>query len=106
MTKLHDKAYLNAQTYFKVKNYRSAIVALRNALKQYPDSPHREEILYLTALSSYEYAANSVEAMKRARYLDMMERYLNYIAEFPEGKHAKELAKLYEKAREYVNKNE
>ncbi len=104
--KLHDKSYLNARTYYKIGQYKSAITALRNALKEYPDSAHREEILYLTAMSSYEYASNSIPAVRRARYLDMMERYMDYMAEFPEGAHAAELTRLYEKAREYVNENE
>ncbi len=104
--KLYEKAYLNARTYYKIGQYKPAIAALTNALREYPDSPYREEILYLAALSSYEYASNSVPSFRRTRYLDMMERHLNYISEFPEGKHAAELTKLYEKAREYVNKNE
>ncbi len=104
--KLHDKSFYNARTYYKIGQYKSAITALRNALKEYPNTKHREEILYLTALSSYEYAANSVPAVRRERYLDMMERHLNYISEFPQGPHAKELTKLYEIARKYVNENE
>lgn len=104
--KLHEKAYLNARTYYKIGQYKSAVAALHNALKEYPDSVYREEILYLAVLSSYKYADNSVPTVRRTRYLDMMERHLNYISEFPDGKHAAELTELYEKAREYVNKNE
>jgi outer membrane protein assembly factor BamD len=104
--KLHEKAYLNARTYYKIGQYHPAVAALSNALKEYPDSSYREELLYLSALSAYEYAANSVPAARRTRYLDMMERHINYISEYPDGKHAAELTKLYEKAREYVNENE
>lgn len=104
--KLQDKAYLNAYTYYKIGQHKSAITALRNALKEYPESIHREKILYLTVLSSYEYASNSYPTLRRERYLSMMEYYLNYISEFPEGDHAAELTKLYEKAREYINNNE
>lgn len=31
--RLHDKTYLNAYTYYKIGRYKSAIVALKNALK-------------------------------------------------------------------------
>lgn len=106
IAKLHDKEFQNARTYYKIGQYKSAITALRNALKEYPETRHREEILYLTALSAYEYAENSVPAQRRARYLDMMERHLDYISEFPEGSHAEELTQLYEKARKYVNDGE
>lgn len=45
--RLHEKAYLNAYTYYKTGKYKSAIVAFKNALKQYPESKRREEIMYL-----------------------------------------------------------
>ncbi len=50
--RLHDKAYLNAYTYYKIGRYKSAIVSLKNALKQYPESSHREEIMYLIVESA------------------------------------------------------
>jgi outer membrane protein assembly factor BamD len=100
--KLREKAFINAYTYYKTGYHKPAVIALRNALKEYPDTEHREEILYLIARSSYEYAANSVATERRDRYLDMMDTYLNYISEYPEGAHTKELEKLYENARRYV----
>ena len=39
--RLHDKSYLNAYTYYKIGRYKSAIVSLKNALKQFPDSKRR-----------------------------------------------------------------
>lgn len=52
--RLHEKAYLNAYTYYKIGRYKSAIVALKNALKVYPESAHREEIMYLIVDSGYQ----------------------------------------------------
>ena len=100
--KLRDKAFLNARTYYKIGRYRSAIVALQNALDDYPDSPHREEILYMMAKSSYEYAHNSLVDRQRDRYLDMMDYYLSYISEFPEGKYARELGRLNDNAKKFL----
>lgn len=102
MQKLYDKEYLNARTYYKIGAYRSAVVALKNALDMYPETTHREELLYLIAKSSYEYASNSMPHLRRDRYLSMMDDYLNYVSEYPEGEHAKELEKLYGNAREYI----
>ena len=45
--RLHDKEFLNAYTYYKIGRYKSAIVSLKNARKQFPDSNHREEIMYM-----------------------------------------------------------
>ena len=45
--RLHDKEFLNAYTYYKIGKHKSAIVALKNALRKYPETPHREELMYL-----------------------------------------------------------
>lgn len=102
--KLHDKAYLNARTYYKIGRYKSAIVALQNALEDYPESNHREEIMYMMAKSSYEFAHNSRPDKKRDRYLDMLDYYLSYISEYPTGEYARELTKLNGNARNYLSK--
>ena len=100
--KIYDKVYINARTYYKIGRYKSAIVALRNALTDYPESNHREEILYMMTKSSYEYAHNSRPDLKRDRYLDMMDHYLTYISEYPEGQYGKELGKLQNTAKNYL----
>ena len=71
--RLHDKAYLNAYTYYKIGRYKSAIVSLKNALKQYPESSHREEIMYLIVDASYRFASNSVAEKQTDRYLAMLD---------------------------------
>ena len=85
---------------------RSAVVALRNALREYPETPHREEILYLTVKSCYELAANSVHALQSDRYLDMLDAYYTFISEFPESGYRRELDRLQKTAREYLDKHQ
>jgi outer membrane protein assembly factor BamD len=100
--KLRDKAFLNARTYYKIGRYKSAIVALQNALDDYPETAHREEIMYMMAKSSYEYAHNSIPEVQRDRYLDMIDYYLSYIAEYPEGGYARELGRLNDNAKRFL----
>ncbi len=104
--KLYDKEYLNARTYYKIGRYKSAITALKNALAKYPDSPHREEMLYLVAVSTYELADNSIQSLQRDRYLDMMDAYYSFIAEYPESRYRRELDKLMNNAKEYIASTE
>lgn len=104
--KLYDKSLINARSYYKTEKYKSAIVALKNAEDEYPNTPHREEIMYLITKSGYIFASNSIESLKRDRYLDMVDYYLNFISEFPESKYIKELDKLYETAKEQLAKYE
>ena len=103
--RLHDKAYINTYTYFKIGRHKSAIVAFRNALKTYPDSSHREEIMYHIVKSGYEVAHNSVEGKQTDRYMAMLDSYYSFIAEYPESKHVKELNRLAKTAKDYLEKN-
>lgn len=103
--RLKEKSYLNAYTYYKVQRYKSAVVALRNALKDFPDTPHREDILYLIAVSNYRLAHNSVEDKQGDRYLNVLDSYYSFINEFPESKHRKELERYTKEAKDYLDKN-
>lgn len=101
----HDKAFTNAYTYYKIGRYKSAIVALRNALKAYPDSNHREEIMYLTVVTSYKLADNSVESKQIDRYLSMLDSYYSYIEEYPDSEHRRELDRMAQHAKDFLDKN-
>ncbi len=103
--RLHEKAYLNAYTYYKIGRYKSAIVALKNALKDYPDSKHREEIMYLIVDSSYRYASNSISTKQTDRYLAMLDSYLSFKEEFPQSEHIKSVEKMAKHAHDYLDKN-
>ena len=103
--RLHDKAFINAYTYYKIGRHKSAIVAFRNALKKYPDSSHREELMYYIVKSGYELARDSIEEKQTDRYMAMLDSYYSFIAEFPESKHVKELNRLSKAAKDYLEKN-
>ena len=103
--RLHDKAYINAYTYYKIGRHKSAIVAFKNALKQYPESSHREEIMYYIVKSSYELAHNSIESKQTDRYLSMLDSYYSFLSEFPESKYIKELKRLEKEAKDYMDRN-
>lgn len=103
--RLKKKAYLNAYTYYKVQRYKSAVVALRNALKLYPETPYREEILYLITVSNFRLAHNSIAEKQGERYLNVLDSYYSFINEFPESKHRKELERYTREAKDFLDKN-
>ncbi len=103
--RLMQKSYMNAYTYYKIGRYKSAIVAFKNAIKQYPESPYAEDIRYYTTVSAYRLAENSVESKQLDRYLDMLDHYYTFIAEFPESKRVKELERMAKDARNFIDKN-
>lgn len=103
--RLMEKSYLNAYTYYKIGRYKSAIVAFKNAMKQYPESPRREDMMYYTTVSAYRLASNSVESKQLDRYISMLDHYYSFIGEYPESKHIKELGRMAKDARNYIDKN-
>ena len=98
--RLDRKAFENAKLYYKMEDYRAARVALKNVLKDDADNIYREEILYYSAMASYKFADMSVPAKKKERFLVFQDDYLNFIGEYPESSHRKELDALYEKVKE------
>lgn len=103
--RLHDKAYLNAYTYYKIGRYKSAITALKNALRQYPESSHREQIMFLIVDAGYRFASNSVSDKQTDRYLSMLDSYLSFKEEFPGSEHMKELDRMAQHARDFLDRN-
>ncbi len=103
--KLYEKSFINARTYYKTGRYKAAIIAFENALAEYPDTPYREEILFLTLDSSYRLAENSISSLQVDRYLDAMDAYYNFISEFPESKHAKAAERMQRASKRFLAKH-
>lgn len=100
--KLHDKSYMNAKVYYTIGKYKSAVAALNNAIDKYPESNHREELMYLVAKSQYLLSKNSVAHLQLDRYLSMLDDYYNFVSEYPDSKYLKELDKMQEEAKEFI----
>ena len=103
--RLHEKNFLNAYAYFKTEKYKSAVIAFRNALKTYDETPYREQIMYYIVVSNYRLAHNSIPEKQADRYLSMLDSYYSFIEEFKESKHSKELARYFKEAKDFIDKN-
>ena len=101
--KLAYKEFEGAKSYYDREKYTAAIVSLLNCLKDYPESRHREEVIYLLFSSRYELAAHSVESKKIERYNEAREEYLTFVDEFPESKFAKEMESKYKDIEEFLS---
>ena len=97
--KLEEKDYNMCQLFYKMESYNAAITSFENLLKNYPNTKHREEILYDMAKTYYDYAENSVAEKQRERYEACIERFntLSYL--YPESKYIQQLEGISEKAR-------
>lgn len=103
--RLDRKAYEGALLYYKMEDYLASRVAFRNVLKDDADNVYREDILYYIAMSSFNYAQNSVKTKQKERYLTFVDDYLNFIGEIPLSHYRRELDNAYRKAQKALGKD-
>ncbi len=106
MDKLVYKSYLNARLYYDFENYKAAVVALDNSLKEYPDSQYREELMYMLLKSKYLLAVNSVADKKQERLSSALDEYFSFVDEYPESRYKKEVDRFYETVADLLNYDE
>lgn len=95
--KLEKKAFNNAKLYYNMgspEDYRAAVIAFENMLKQYPDTRYAEEIEYLIVKSQYNYADNSSPFRQESRFNDAIDYYDIFVNHFPNSKYTSELNSL------------
>ena len=98
--RLDRKDYEAGRQYYRMEDYLSARVKLRNVLKTNSDNVYREDVLYYTAMASYHYARLSVKEKQKERFLVFTDDYLNFISEYPESHYRHELDRLYRQGNE------
>lgn len=108
-SKLERKDFNSCYLYFKTTNYKSAIVAFKYLLKDYPGTVYKEDAYYYIAKSSYILASKSISTKQVGRFENSIDSYFRYIDKFPNGKYRKELETDYEnsvKKLDYLKKKE
>jgi outer membrane protein assembly factor BamD len=105
--KLAYKAYLNAKLYYNLgnylgNNYESAVITAQNALKKFPSTSYREELIMLILDSKFEQAVQSIEEKKIERYRNAIDEYYNYINEYPTGKFRKQADRIFNESKKNV----
>lgn len=101
--KLEVKDYEAVKLYSKTENYRAAVVSSMEFIKNYPMSKFKEEISYVLVNNSYLLAKNSISTKKLERTIETLERYRNFVSEFPNSKYKKlvvNISDLMEKERQ------
>jgi len=100
--KLVEKSRLSAKLYYDMGNYKSAIVALKNSLDEYPNTKHKEELMWLVLDSRYQLAAKSVESKQRERFQAAVDEYYTFISQFPNSKRMKEAEEIFHSSEGFI----
>jgi outer membrane protein assembly factor BamD len=102
--KLALKAFRLADLYYRMENYKSAVVAFKNVLADHPQSPYREEAAFKLFKSAYLYALQSVKEKQAERYEMAETYYLRYMDRYGEGKFRREAESIYSDLRQHMSK--
>jgi outer membrane protein assembly factor BamD len=94
--RLVEKSYLSARLYYDMEQYKAAVTALSNSLKEYAETKYREEMMYLKLSSLFLYAEKSFANKQKERYQATLDDYFSFMEEFPKSKFAKEVKKIYQ----------
>ena len=105
--KLEKKDYEKAKLYHKISDFnpmslRSAVIAIENFRKDYPDSKYNEELSFLKVESQYNFASNSYMGKQRERFLEVIKYYKELIDKYPSGRYLRDAEKMFETSQEQI----
>ncbi len=102
--KLAQKAYDLANNYYRRQIYLSASVAFKNVAKDYPETPYREEALYMNVRALYYYAYHSVSTRQKERYTNTIQAYEQLQRAYPESLYLEKLKETVDKTNKFLEK--
>jgi len=97
--KLEMKDYKIAKLFYRMEDYAASVQMLNNILKDYPDTPHKEEVLLLILKSYHKFAEESIFEKQKDRHIKAIAAYNEFVAQCPESKFMEEATDLKERSR-------
>ena len=100
--KLVEKSYLNAKLYYDMKQYKAAVVALSNSLKEYASTKYREKMMFLKLNSLYLYALHSLAIKQKERYQATLDDYFSFMEEFPKSSYSRDMDDIFQTTNKFL----
>jgi outer membrane protein assembly factor BamD len=92
--KLETKSFEIAKQYYKTRKYKAAMTAFTTTLSEYPDTPYRQEAMYLKTKAAFKLAENSVPSLQEERFIEARTALNDFEEAYPETEDLQELRKL------------
>ncbi len=92
--KLESKSFENAKLYLDIGDYKSAVIAFKNSMRDFPDTKYAEEMEFLTIKSQYLYAKNSFETKQEERFNETIQMANEFAESSPESIYLKDTEQL------------
>lgn len=102
--KLAQKDFEIAKLYYNTDNYQAAQIAVKNFLKEYPNSKYAHEAVYILVKNNHEYAKKSVNKKKRERFQACIDAFKIMQAQYPNSGFYMDAKKLADDAQDQINK--
>ena len=100
--KLVEKSYLNAKLYYDMKQYKAAVVALSNSLKEYASTKYREKMMFLKLNSLYLYGVHSLAIKQKERYQATLDDYFSFMEEFPKSSYSRDVDDIFQTTNKFL----
>lgn len=97
--KLMLKDYENAYGYYVTEQYHAAYISLQHFISVYPDSPKREDAMFYSLKSGYEYAINSREDKMKERLQQVVNDFDRFATTFKNSKYLSASQTIYTKCK-------
>ncbi|MDX2174553.1 MAG: outer membrane protein assembly factor BamD [Bacteroidota bacterium] len=94
-SKLEKKDYEIVKQYYKLDDWKAAIVATKNFIKEYPSSNYNDEMMFITIESYYLLAINSINQKKGERLDGAIENYVKFIDLYPKSSYLSRAENIY-----------
>lgn len=107
--RLERKDYERAKQYYEtsgvtIANFKSAVISIDNFIRDFPDSPYKEELMYIQLVSQQELAASTIFKLQAERYTKAIAFYQKFVDTFPNSKYMKQAIKSYDDAQKGLEK--
>jgi outer membrane protein assembly factor BamD len=103
-SKLEKKAYEQCKLYYKVSDYKAAVISFDIFKKDFSESVHNEEFAYYKLEAQYQLSLISIEKKKLARFEQAVEFYLNIVDKYPNSKFLKQSETIYADCLKHIEK--
>jgi len=101
--KLEMKDYKISKMYYRMDDYAASIKGFTNILKDFPESQHKEEVMFLIVKSYYRYANESIMERQKDRHTGVVTAYNDFVSQFPNSKYIAEATDLKEKSKKELD---
>jgi outer membrane protein assembly factor BamD len=92
--KLEMKSFANAKLFYDIGDYKSAVIAFKNSLRDFPDTKYAEEMEYLAVKAQQRYAQNSLEIKQEDRFNEVIVLANEFEEDFPTSSKLKEIQEI------------